>query len=166
MRGQLTGKQILRKWEEYSRVRTQTESGFGSDLEGSRKAEEAEWEKEKPGELRAKMKEVVAAPIKDIMKQGMASDFDVDTLVPSNVWATDDTLAAEADHMDRLEDDIDADAPGATPTGENEANREDDADAEGGEDDIADVGGGADVEEEAIQMKLTRLKLQTEDEGE
>ena len=161
MRGQLTGEQILRKWEESSRVRTQTESGFRRDLKRARKAEEAEREKEKPRELRTKMLEVVAMPIKDIMKQGTASDFDVDTFVPSNVWATDDALAAEADHMDRLEDDIDADAPGATPTFA-EAGAEEDADAEGGDTDIDD---GADVEEDPIQVELTPLELQIEEEG-
>ena len=167
MRGQLTGEQILRKWEESSRVRTQTETGFGPDLKRARKAEKDEREKENPRELRTKMLAVVAMLTKDIMKQGTASDFDVDTFVPSNVWATDDVLAAEADHMDRLEDDVDADAPGgATPTGETEAGGEDDANAanEGGDADIAEGDGGDDVDEEPIQVELTALELQVEDD--
>jgi hypothetical protein len=46
-----------------------------------------------------------------------------------------------------------------------EAGAEEDADAEGGDTDIAVVDDGADVEEDPIQVELTPLELQIEEEG-
>jgi hypothetical protein len=86
------------------------------------------------------MQVVVAKPVADIMKEGTASDSYVATFVQRNVWASDAALEAKAGHMDRLEDNIDADALDAAPTGETAVGEGDDADAAtgGGDTDISD----------------------------
>ncbi len=186
MKGPQNARQVLKKAEESVRVGSQIPDVFEWGLRAAAAAELKHRAKINPGELRTKMQAVVAKTISQIMKEGTAPGFDVDTFVASNTFGSGDALAEEAEHMDNLEDNDDPDGQGGATdvgtdrdvaeaareggdvdigTGDDDDDDDDDDDSGGGGGD----GGGEEEEEEGQpQMRLqfsARERQQEEQQG-